>query len=105
MQAQGAQNSHQDGDFNSKNKAIEDKNLLSEDFHFEEPPVINMAAFLNRDDPEALEAECKKVAMSFHKFGICIVRDPRVNHEDNDTYIDMIENYFEHISADYYAGG
>ena len=64
-----------------------------------------MGAFLSRDDREAYEAECKKVAYSFHKFGICIVRDPRVNHQDNDTYIDMIERYFEHISTDYYAGG
>lgn len=76
----------------------------------EEPPVIDMSAFLNRGQangpisPE-LELECRKAAFSFHKFGICIVRDPRVNHEDNDTYLDMVESYFESISLDYYAGG
>lgn len=75
-----------------------------EEFSFEEPPIIEMATFFNRDSNPNWENECKKVAYSFHKFGICVVRDPRVNHEENDQYIDMLERYFEHVGEQYYAG-
>ena len=44
------------------------------------------------------------MAQSFHKFGICIVRDPRVRHEQNEEYIDMVESYFEKVGEAYYAG-
>jgi len=39
--------------------------------------------------------ECAKVAESFHKYGICIVKDPRVSEKDNNIFLDMMENYFE----------
>ena len=48
-----------------------------------------MQCFLDRTGN--WQGECKKVAESLHKFGILIVRDPRVDHSDNDTYIDMME--------------
>ena len=67
----------------------------NEEFTFTEPPVIDMQAFFDRENNPDWEKECKKVAMSFHKFGICIIRDPRVKHEDNESYIDMVESYFE----------
>lgn len=69
----------------------------------EEPPIIDMKCYLNKT--EGWEIECKKVIESFHKFGICIVRDPRVSHEVNDDYIDMVERYFEEVSDEYYRGG
>lgn len=64
-----------------------------------------MQAFLDRENEEEWQLECRKVAYSFHKFGICIVRDPRVNHRDNDSYIDMVESYFEQVGENYYATG
>jgi len=54
------------------------------DLHFDEPPVIDFQTFFEGQENPNWELECKKVAYSFHKFGICVVRDPRVNHEDND---------------------
>ena len=72
---------------------------------FAEPPIIDMQAFLSRENRDAWETECRKVAYSFHKFGICIVRDPRVRHEDNEVYIDMVEQYFERTSAQFYETG
>lgn len=33
------------------------------------------------------------------------MRDPRVQHSDNDEYIDMVENYFEKVSKVYYETG
>lgn len=70
-------------------------NVDLSEMNFEEPPVINFQTFFDGRDNPNWEHECKKVAYSFHKFGICVVRDPRVNHEDNDNYIDMVERYFE----------
>jgi hypothetical protein len=55
----------------------------------EEPPVIDMHKFFERK--EGWQQECDKVAASLHKFGILIVRDPRVNHQMNEDYIDMVE--------------
>lgn len=74
------------------------------DLHFEEPPVIEFQTFFDGPENPNWESECKKVAYSFHKFGICVVRDPRVNHEDNDSYIDMVERYFEHVGEKFYNG-
>ena len=72
----------------------------------EEPPIIDMSLFLDRrsDVSADILEECRKVALSFHKFGICIVKDPRVNHEENEAYLDMMETYFERVSQDFYAG-
>jgi len=58
-----------------------------------EAPVIDAAAFL--DNTETREEECKKAAESLHKYGILILKDPRVDEKDNDEYIEMMEKYFE----------
>lgn len=58
-------------------------------------PCINFEAFSRKDiDPENYLAECFKVADALHKYGVCIVRDPRVAESDNDIFLDMVENYF-----------
>ena len=31
----------------------------------------------------------------FHKFGVIIVKDPRASEEDNDSFLDMLENYYQ----------
>lgn len=33
------------------------------------------------------------------------MKDPRVSHEANEDYIDLVEKYFEKTGEDYYAGG
>jgi len=78
----------------------------------EDLPIVNLADFLNTDRSqnscenlsEDILSTCKSVAESFHKYGILIIRDPRVNMQDNDEYIDLMENYFDTQSKDYYAG-
>ena len=84
--------------------SVQTRQSLLDEFSFEEPPIINMKAFFDRENNPSWEEECRKVAYSFHKFGICVVRDPRVQHDDNDNYIDMVERYFEHVSEPFYAG-
>ena len=44
------------------------------------------------------------MAYSFHKFGILKFKDPRVNQEDNDQYLNMVERYFDNVGKKYYTG-
>ena len=44
------------------------------------------------------------MADSFHKYGILIVKDPRVNEQDNEEYIDLMEKYFKSTSEKFYSG-
>lgn len=41
-----------------------------------------------------------KVAEAFKATGVLIVRDPRVNEDDNNSFLDLMEEYF---SQDYEA--
>jgi isopenicillin N synthase-like dioxygenase len=59
-------------------------------------PTIDFSKFFNKEkDPQAYEAECKKVAFCLHNYGIVILQDPRVFEKDNETFLDMMEQYFE----------
>ena len=59
-------------------------------------PVIDGATFFDREkNPEAYRNECLKVADALHKYGVAIIKDPRVNQADNDRFLDMLEKYFE----------
>ena len=61
-----------------------------------ELPVIDYTTIDTRAArPEAYLAECKKVAEALHKYGLCVVRDPRVFESDNNRFLDMMERYFE----------
>ena len=54
--------------------------------------------------PDDVRVECQKVAECFHKFGILLIKDPRVDFEDNENYIDMMEDYFESTGHKFYSG-
>lgn len=59
-------------------------------------PLIELSAFFNRQqDPARYRDECQKVAKGFHEYGLLVVKDPRVEEIDNDTFLDMMERYFE----------
>jgi isopenicillin N synthase-like dioxygenase len=47
----------------------------------------------NINNPAIMEL-CKKAADSFKETGILIVRDPRVNNEDNNSFLNVVEDYF-----------
>ena len=57
-----------------------------------EIPTIDVEAYLK--ESEQGRVECLKVAECLHKYGILIIRDPRVNEEHNDSYLDLMEEYF-----------
>lgn len=76
-------------------------NQSTNDFvKLEDIPVVDLKPFMEQGDQSA----CQSVAESFHKYGICIIRDPRVDMKDNDDYIDLMEEYFEKKGQQYYAG-
>ena len=77
-----------------------------------EMPIIDFTAFLalqqaasvNPETEELARIECQKVTECFHKFGILIIRDPRVDMKDNEEYIDLMEDYFERTGELFYTG-
>jgi isopenicillin N synthase-like dioxygenase len=59
-------------------------------------PVIDFQRFFERsENADAYIQECVKVAEAFHKYGIVLVKDPRVIEDDNNTFLNMMEGYFE----------
>ena len=64
----------------------------------EDVPIIDLDIYLSSPDQEAnaeIKQICEAVSESLHKYGILIVKDPRVKQQDNSDYIDMMEEYFE----------
>jgi len=59
-------------------------------------PVIDLKTFFNQSgDLAAYLNECNKLANALHEFGCVVVRDPRVNDNENETFLNMMEKYFE----------
>jgi hypothetical protein len=59
-------------------------------------PVIELQKYFNKySDPETYKLECTEVANALHKYGVAIVRDPRVVESHNNKFLDMLEHYFE----------
>ena len=75
------------------------KPIVSDEFS--DIPIIDLKTFIDSSklDPdsisEAAKTECQKVSECLHKFGILLIKDPRVEFQDNETYINMMEEYFE----------
>ncbi|CAN8097749.1 unnamed protein product [Discula destructiva] len=58
-------------------------------------PIVDLDVFLNNphDAPDALE-ECRKAAEALITYGALVLHDSRVSEEDNDTFLDLLEDYF-----------
>ena len=78
---------------------------MTDEFEFETMPVIDLDLYLRSgNQTEAARAECVKVAECFHRYGILLVKDPRVDMADNEDYIDLMEAYFAQAGAKYDNG-
>lgn len=55
-------------------------------------PVIDVQSFLT-ESPKA-KSDCKQVAEALHKYGCLVIKDPRVNQDQNDKFLDTLEKYF-----------
>lgn len=51
--------------------------------------------FLEDPNSDLASAECMRVAESLHRYGVLILRDPRVDESENNTFLDLVERYFE----------
>lgn len=66
-------------------------------------PVIN-AEYLLNNHPKKVE-ESKKAVDILHKTGIMILKDPRVNEDENGKFLDFMEQYYENRSKHFYKTG
>ncbi|KAK4041358.1 hypothetical protein C8A01DRAFT_34663 [Parachaetomium inaequale] len=64
-------------------------------------PVIDLDVFLRqpRDSP-AVQAECARAADTLITYGALVLHDSRVSEHDNDTFLDLLEDYFAQPEAD-----
>jgi len=58
---------------------------------------------LSKDSANFVQ-ECNKVAESLHKYGILIFKDPRAAEQENEDYLDLMEQYFDNTSKEFYSG-
>lgn len=49
-------------------------------------------------------AECKRAVEYFEKYGIMVIKDPRVDSNQNSQFIDMMESYYAEASVRYESG-
>ncbi|CAG8561367.1 21_t:CDS:2 [Paraglomus brasilianum] len=57
-------------------------------------PTVDFGLYFeNNTSPEAIR-ECEKAADGLRDYGAILVKDPRVTKEDNDRFLDMMEDYY-----------
>ncbi|AEO68609.1 uncharacterized protein THITE_2170790 [Thermothielavioides terrestris NRRL 8126] len=58
-------------------------------------PIIDLDVFLHqpRDSP-AVQEECARAAQALISYGALVLHDSRVSERDNDTFLDLLEDYF-----------
>lgn len=62
-------------------------------------PIIDVGRYL--EGSGGWDGDCQEVASALRTFGLVIIRDPRVNQQDNDRFIDLMERYFVKRSQQY----
>ena len=65
-------------------------------------PTFDLSPMLESEgerSSEQLQQLCQAVADCLRKTGCLVVRDPRVNAEDNIAFLDMMERYFAQSTA------
>jgi isopenicillin N synthase-like dioxygenase len=56
--------------------------------------IVDITKFIENDKDESVQDLAKKIIKSFHETGILIIKDPRVNFEANEIFLNQMENYF-----------
>lgn len=65
-------------------------------------PVIDISDFV--DGGKGNIHKCEELVEKLHKYGCLAIRDPRVNEDHNNEFLDMMEGYFESRSKRFYNG-
>jgi isopenicillin N synthase-like dioxygenase len=64
-------------------------------------PVIDLDMFLHQARGSAeVQAECAKAADALITYGALVLHDSRVSEQDNDTFLDLLEDYFAQPEPD-----
>lgn len=64
-------------------------------------PVIDLDVFLHQPrDSVAVQAECEKAANALITYGALVLHDSRVSEQDNETFLDILEDYFAQPEED-----
>ncbi len=64
-------------------------------------PIVDIKNFLTESGNYT--QDCKEVAQALHKYGCLIIKDPRVNVEQNNRFLDLMETFFQKRATEYYA--
>lgn len=57
-------------------------------------PIIDLDAYLASPSSPAAAAECAKAAEALIKYGALVMHDSRVAAQDNEDFLDLLEDYF-----------
>jgi len=63
-------------------------------------PSVDISNFLNKRSE--YRNDCKQIAEIFKKYGLVIIKDPRVDAAKNDKFLDLMERYFVKRSKEFY---
>ncbi|KAI1171763.1 Clavaminate synthase-like protein [Nemania sp. FL0916] len=62
-------------------------------------PIIDLDVFLAGPDSAAARDECIKAARALVTYGALVLRDSRVAEQDNEAFLDLLEDYFAQPEA------
>lgn len=57
--------------------------------------MIDLAPYLEKELDSEIKSLCWEVSRTLRETGALLVKDPRCTAQDNDRFIDMMENYFQ----------
>lgn len=64
-------------------------------------PIIDLDIYLNNPPTSPLvQAECSRAASALITYGALLLHDSRVSEADNDTFLDLLEDYFAQPAED-----
>lgn len=64
-------------------------------------PIVDVQPFLTESGNYV--QDCKTVAEALHTYGCLVIKDPRVNVQQNNNFLDMFEEFFHRRSQKFYA--
>lgn len=65
-------------------------------------PSIDISRFLSQTGN--WQQDCKEVAEALKAYGLLVIKDPRVNVEANNQFLDLMERYFVKRSKQFDEG-
>ncbi|PSR76726.1 hypothetical protein PHLCEN_2v8323 [Hermanssonia centrifuga] len=64
-------------------------------------PIVDLDLFLSQPpQSEVVQQECKKAADALINYGALLLHDSRVSEDDNDIFLDLMEDYFAQPEQD-----